>query len=131
MLMRSMPSVYSPMRFSGITTSSLILKALVCLRDRRGAGAVEPEFLARFRADRDKAFADAGVRDAHHFRGGARHRVFVVADDVAEQRHLRQHAALGFGGVADRAQVALVQVLEAGSAAIGAALFRLGRRGNP
>ena len=31
MLMRSMPSVYSPMRGSGITTSSLILKALVCL----------------------------------------------------------------------------------------------------
>ncbi len=26
-----MPSVYSPMRGSGITTSSLILKALVCL----------------------------------------------------------------------------------------------------
>ena len=31
MLMRSMPSVYSAMRGSGITTSSLILKALVCL----------------------------------------------------------------------------------------------------
>jgi hypothetical protein len=30
MLMRSMPSVYSPMRSSGMTTSSLILKALVC-----------------------------------------------------------------------------------------------------
>ena len=29
MLMRSMPLVYSPMRSSGITTSSLILKALV------------------------------------------------------------------------------------------------------
>ncbi len=29
MLMRSMPSVYSAMRGSGITTSSLILKALV------------------------------------------------------------------------------------------------------
>ena len=30
-LMRSIPSVYSAMRGSGITTSSLILKALVCL----------------------------------------------------------------------------------------------------
>ena len=30
-LMRSMPSVYSPMRSSGITTSSLILNAFVCL----------------------------------------------------------------------------------------------------
>ena len=29
--MRSMPSVYSPIRGSGMTTSSLILKALVCL----------------------------------------------------------------------------------------------------
>jgi hypothetical protein len=31
MLMRSMPSVYSPMRGNGITTSSFTLKALVCL----------------------------------------------------------------------------------------------------
>jgi hypothetical protein len=31
MLMRSMPSVYSAIRGSGMTTSSLILKALVCL----------------------------------------------------------------------------------------------------
>ncbi len=30
MLIRSMASVYSPNRSSGITTSSLILKALVC-----------------------------------------------------------------------------------------------------
>ena len=30
MLMRSMASVYSPSRSSGMTTSSLILKALVC-----------------------------------------------------------------------------------------------------
>ena len=30
MLMRSMPLVYSPMRGSGITTSSFTLKALVC-----------------------------------------------------------------------------------------------------
>ena len=31
MLMRSMPSEYSPKRSSGITTSSFTLKALVCL----------------------------------------------------------------------------------------------------
>ena len=31
MLMRSIASVYSPIRGSGMTTSSLILKALVCL----------------------------------------------------------------------------------------------------
>ena len=30
MLMRSMPSVYSPMRSSGITTSSFTLNAFVC-----------------------------------------------------------------------------------------------------
>ena len=94
MLMRSMPSVYSPMRGSGITTSSLILKALVCLRDGGRARAVQPEFLARLRADGDEAFAAARIGDAHHFGGGARHGVGVVADDVAEQHHLRQHAAL-------------------------------------
>ena len=114
MLMRSMPSVYSPMRGSGITTSSLTLKALVWLADRRGALAVEPELLARLGADGDEALAAARVGDAHHLAGGARHGVGVVAGDVAEQHHLRQAAALALGGVAHRLQVAVVQVLQAG-----------------
>jgi hypothetical protein len=42
------------------------------------------------------------------------HRVLVVADDVADQHHLRPAMALGLGGVADRAHVAFVEVLEAG-----------------
>ena len=84
------------------------------LGDRSGARAVEPELLARLRADSDEAFADAGVRDADHFRGRSRHRFLVVANDIAEQGHLRQHAALGLGRIADRAQIALVQMLQAG-----------------
>ena len=114
MLMRSMPSVYSPMPVQRDHHVFVDLEGVGVLGDRGGAGAVEPEFLARLRADRDEAFADARVGHAHHFRGGLRHRVFIVADDVAEQHHLRQHAALGLGGVADRAQVALVQVFQAG-----------------
>nr|GEU28526.1 hypothetical protein [Tanacetum cinerariifolium] len=83
------------------------------------AGPVEPEFLARLGADGHEAFAHAGVGNADHFGGGQCHRVLVVAHDVAEQRHLGQHAALGLGGVADRAQVALVQVLQTGQAQSG------------
>ena len=41
-------------------------------------------------------------------------RVVVVADDVAEQHHLRPAVALRLGRVADRLHVALVEVLEAG-----------------
>jgi hypothetical protein len=59
MLMRSMPSVYSPMRGSGITTSSLILKALVCLLMAAVLLAVEPELLARLGADGGETFAAA------------------------------------------------------------------------
>ena len=90
------------------------LERVRVLRDRRRARAIEPELLARIGVDGDEALARATVGDAHDFRGRARHRGFVVADDVAEQHHLRQRAALRFGRVADRAQVALVEVLETG-----------------
>ena len=70
------------------------LEGVGVLADRRGALAVEPELLARLGADGDEALAAARVGDAHHLAGGARHRVGVVADDVADQHHLRQPAAL-------------------------------------
>ena len=59
MLMRSMPSVYSAMRGSGITTSSLILKALVWRLMAAVRLRVEPELLARLGADGDKTLAGA------------------------------------------------------------------------
>ncbi len=113
MLMRSIASVYSPMRASGMHHVLVDLEGVGVAGDRGGAGAVEPELAPRFGADRDEALAAARIGDAHDLGGGRGHRGLVVADDVAEQRHLRQRAALGLGGVADRAQVALVQVLEA------------------
>ena len=114
MLMRSMPSVYSPMRSSGITTSSLILNALVCLAIAAVRAAVEPEALARLGVHRDEAFAALAVGHAHDFRGGGGDRIGVVADDVADQHHLRERVALGLGRIADRAQIALVEMLETG-----------------
>ena len=69
--------------------------------------------LARLGRDRDEALAAARVGEAHDFRGRARDLVLVVADDVADQHHLRPPAAARLGGVADRLEVALVQVLEA------------------
>ena len=83
-------------------------------RNRRGARAIQPELLARVGVDGDEAFAGAAVGDAHDFGRRARDCVFVVADDVAEQHHLRQRAALGLRRVADGAQVALVEMLETG-----------------
>ncbi|KCB25498.1 hypothetical protein L543_4232 [Bordetella hinzii L60] len=91
--------------------------------DGRRARAVGPEFLAGLGADGDKALAMAGIGQAHHFAGGRGHRVFIVAHDIADQHHLGQHAALALGGIADRAQIALVQVLQAGQD--GAALAAL------
>ncbi|CPI58865.1 Uncharacterised protein [Bordetella pertussis] len=78
------------------------------------ARTVQPEFLARLGADRHEALAVARIGQAHHFAGGGGHGILVVADDVADQHHLGQHATLALGGIAHRAQVALVQVLQAG-----------------
>ena len=97
--------------------------------DRGGAAAVAPECLAGLGAGRDEPLAGAGVGDAHDVRRALRDRRLVVADDVAEQHHLRQRAALRAGRVADGAQVALVEVLEAGEphAARAPAARRSGR----
>ncbi len=82
--------------------------------DRRRTAAIEPELLARFRGDGDETLATACVGHLHHGRGGAHHCVFVGADDIADQHHLRPAVALGLGGVADRLHIALVEMLEAG-----------------
>jgi hypothetical protein len=114
MLMRSMPSQYSPMRGSGITTSSLILKALVW---REMAAVRERSSQKRLRCSGltgDEALGAARVGHAHDLGGGLHHRVLVVADDVADQHHLGPAVAARLGGVADRLHVALVEVLEAG-----------------
>ena len=89
------------------------LEGVGVLGDRGGAGAVEPEFLARLGTDGDEALARARVGHAHHFRGGAHHGGFVVADDIADQHHLRPAVALCLRRVADRLHVAFVEVFEA------------------
>src|SRR3569623_1457167 len=89
------------------------LERIGMLGDRRGTGAVEPEFLARFRTDGDETLADARIGHAYDFRYRPRHRILVVTDDIAEQGHFRQHAALGFGRVTHCTQVAFIQVLKA------------------
>ena len=88
------------------------LERVRVFRDRRRARAIQPELAARVRVDGDEALARAAVRDAHDFRSRPSHGGLVIADDVAEQHHLRQRAALRLGRVAHSAQVALIQVFE-------------------
>ena len=89
MLMRSMPSVYSPMRGSGITTSSLILKALVCLAIAAVRLRSSQNFLRASALTATKPSPPRALAMRTTSRRGARHGVGVVADDVAEQHHLR------------------------------------------
>ena len=91
--------------------------------DRGGALAVEPELLARLGANRDEALAGARIGDADHLAGGAGHGIGIVTGDVADQHHLGQAPALALGGVADRLQVAVVQMLQAGQEGAGALLL--------
>ena len=81
--------------------------------DRRGPGAVEPEFLPGVRGGGDEAFGPARVGDPDHLRGRLRDRVVRLADDVADQHHLRPAVPLRLRRVAHRFHVALVEVLEA------------------
>ena len=83
------------------------------LADGRRFLAVQPKLFARLGADGNKAFAAARVGNAHHLGGGARHRIGIVACNVAKQGHFGQSAALGFGGVAHGFQVPIVQMLQA------------------
>ena len=92
-------------------------------RDRSGARTIEPEFLASIGIDGDEAFARARIRKTHDFGRRTRHRVLVVADDIADQHHLRQYRALGLGRVADRAQITLVEMFEAGKLHAGSLRF--------
>jgi hypothetical protein len=90
------------------------LEGVGVLRDRGGAGAVEPELLARLGRDGDEALGAACVGHAHDFRGGGHHRRVVSADYVADQHHLGPAVALCLGRVADGAHVALVEVFQSG-----------------
>jgi hypothetical protein len=81
--------------------------------DRGRARPVEPEFFPRLGRHRDETFAAARVRNADDLGRGFRDGIVGLADDVAEQHHVRAAVALGFRRVADRLHVARVEVLEA------------------
>jgi hypothetical protein len=92
--------------FQGDDDVLVDLEGIGVFRDSRRLRAVQPEFLARFTVDCDETLARACVGKTHDFRGGS-------PDDIAEQYHLGQCAPFGLRAVADGAQVAFVQVLEA------------------
>ena len=99
------------------------LESIGVATDSRRAFAIEPEFLARFGADGDKAFATARVGQTHDLRGSTRHVVCVVASDVADQDHLGQATALAFGGVSHGLEITVVEMLQARQQGVGALLF--------
>ncbi len=108
-----------------MTTSSLILKALVCLamaavRARSSQNFLRASAETAMKPSPPRALAMRTTAEA-----AAVDRGFVVADDVADQHHLRPawpRPALGLGRVADRLHVALVEVLQAGQHDRGAAV---------
>ena len=90
------------------------LERVGVLADRRGALAVEPEFLARFGTDRNEALAGPPVGQPHDLARGLGDPVRIVSADVAEQHHLGKAAPLALGRVADRLEIAVIEVFEAG-----------------
>jgi hypothetical protein len=94
MLMRSMPSVYSPMRVERDHHVLVDLEGVGVLADGGGALAVEPELLARVGLDRDEALA-ARLLAMRTTSLAARATASASSpDDVADQHHLRQAASM-------------------------------------
>ena len=97
-----------------MTTSSLILNALVCLAIAAVRARSSQNFLRASADTATKPSAPRALAMRTTSEAALRDGVVVVADDVAEQHHLRPAVALGLGRVADRLHVALVEMLEAG-----------------
>ena len=97
-----------------MTTSSLILNALVCLAIAAVRARSSQNFLRASAETATKPSAPRALAMRTTSEAALRDGVVVVADDVAEQHHLRPAVALRLGRVADRLHVALVQMLEAG-----------------
>ena len=89
------------------------LEGVGVLGNGGSARTVQPEFFARLGGNRDKAFAAAQVGETHNFRGGLCHRIFIIAHHIGQQHHLGAGTAFGFGGIAHRLQIAVVQMFEA------------------
>ena len=97
-------------------------------RDGCCALAVQPEFIACFGADGNKALTTTAVCQAHHLGAYLRHPVGVVTGNVADQHHLRQarafaHRTARLGGIPYGLQVAVVQMLQSGEQHTGALLL--------
>ena len=93
-----------------------VLVDLECVRvlgDRRRARAVEPELLARFGGYGDESLAAARIGDPDHLRRCLRDGVVALADDVAEQDHVRATVPLRFRRIADRLHVPRIEMFEA------------------
>ena len=115
MLMRSMPSRVLAQALQRNHHVLVDLERVGVLGDGGGARAVEPELLARLGADGDEAFAARARWPCAPLREAARATASSSSPTMSPNSTIfGQAAALALGGVADRAQVALVQVLEAG-----------------
>jgi hypothetical protein len=124
MLMRSMPSVYSAMRGSGITTSSLILKALVwrlmaAVRLRSSQNFLRASGLMAMKPSPRASWQCAPPR---WWRGPRRRRRPRRCRRTAPSWAGRR-APLALGGVAHGLQVAVVQVLQTRQQGHAAALL--------
>ncbi len=105
-----------------MTTSSLILNALVCAAIAAVRARSSQNF---FRASADTATNPSAPRALQMrmtVRRGTCDGVIIVADDIADQDHLRPSVALGLGRVSDRLHIAFVEVLEPGE--VGASIGR-------
>ena len=76
----------------------------------------DPAALRSGKGHRDENFPVASRLIHPRHRGAilAFYEFVRIADDIADQHHLRQRAALGLGRIADRAQVTFVEMFQAG-----------------
>ena len=81
--------------------------------NRRSAGTIQPEFLARIGSHGNKALAATGVGKLDDMRSGFTASYFVVRYHVGQQDHFWAFVAVGLGGITHRLDVARIEMFQA------------------
>ena len=87
------------------------LKRVRMASNRRCARTVKPKLLTRLGTDCNEAFTMARIGQTHDLTGCGSNCRVIVADNVANQNHFGQYAALTLGGIPHRTQITFVQML--------------------
>lgn len=110
-LIRSIPFEYSPNDSRGMTTSSFILNALVCLaiaavRALSSQNRLLASEETAIKPSPSFAFAICTVLEA-----ASPHHTLVITGNISNKNHFRSHSSACFGAISNSFYISLIQML--------------------